>query len=69
MYRKKSKLALQNHPFTLINNEINNIVDAVDAMVKELISPRSWFCINSMKIEFFNSEPYVTLDCTYAEQE
>lgn len=22
-----------------------------------------------MKIEFFNSEPYVTLDCTYAEQE
>jgi len=41
MYRKKSKLALQNHPFTLINNEINNIVDAVDAMVKELISPRS----------------------------
>ena len=68
MYKKKSQLQLQTHPFMIINEEISAISDAVDAMVKELISSRSSFYIESTKIDFFDEEPYVTINCNYRER-
>ena len=68
MFKKKTKNELKNNVFVLIDEHIQEIDEKVDAMVKELISSRSSFYIESVKLEFNDDLPWILLNCVYLEQ-
>lgn len=68
MFKKKNKNELKNNPFVLIDEQIQEIDGKVDFMVKELISNRSSFYVEEVKIQFNDDLPWVDLKCIYMEQ-
>lgn len=68
LFKKKNKNELKNNPFVLIDEQIQEIDGKVDFMVKELISNRSSFYVEEVKIQFNDDLPWVDLKCIYMEQ-
>lgn len=65
---RKTLNQLADNPIFIINKKISAVEKQVDETIKELISKRSNFSIESFNIEFDDeSTPGVTLKCTYLE--
>lgn len=68
MLRRKTSNELVDNPIFIINKKISAVEKQVDETIKELISERSNFYIESFNIEFDDENtPGVSLKCTYLE--
>ena len=54
--------------FMIMDSKIQDIDETVDSMVKALISNRSSFYVESVKVTFSDGEPFVELECLYTER-
>lgn len=66
--RRKTLDQLASNPIFIINKKISTVEAQVNETIKELISERSNFYIDSFNIDFDDENtPGVTLKCTYLE--